>query len=69
MRNIQYLLAAYLEANGITISYVARAAGIKYELLRRSLKGNRVLTADELVSIITTTNIKLEDIIAYNTKY
>ena len=65
MESIQYLLAEYLEKNGITMSYVARSSGIKYELLRRSLKGNRVLSADELIKILRSTNIKIEDIVKY----
>lgn len=63
MQKIQYMLADYLKKNGITISFVANAAGIKYELLRRSMNENRVMTADELVAILTSTNITLEDII------
>lgn len=63
MQNIQNLLAAYLKENGITISYVSKVSKIKYELLRRSLNGKRVLTADELVSIIRSVDIKLDDII------
>lgn len=63
MKSIQYLLSEYLKKNGIKISFVAKAAGIKYELLRRSLNGNRVLTADELTAILTATNITLADIL------
>lgn len=63
MQNIQRLLSKYMTKNGITISHVARTAGIKYELLRRSLKENRVLTADELVAILTSTEIKLSDVL------
>ena len=68
MQNIQILLAAYLKEKGITISHVSKVSKIKYELLRRSLNGKRVLTADELVSIIKSTDIKLDDIIKEQTK-
>lgn len=64
MQRIQHSLCRYLDENGITITYIAKATGIKYELLRRSLKGNRVLTADELAAILTKTKISLEDIIS-----
>lgn len=63
MRKIQYMLADYMKKNGITISFVADAAGIKYELLRRSLNGNRVMTADELAAILMSTNITFKDIL------
>lgn len=60
---VQQKLSKYMSKNGITISHVARAAGIEYELLRRSLRENRTLTADELVAILTSTAIKLEDVL------
>ena len=60
---IQYSLARYLKRKGITIWFVSKATGIQYELLRRSLNGSRVLTADELVSILRSTNITLADFI------
>ena len=63
MIKIQKLLAKYLSRNGITISHVARVSGIKYELLRRSLNENRALLADELVAILTSTGIKLKDVL------
>ena len=62
-RKIQDLLSNYLKKNGISISFIAKAAGIKYEMLRRSLNEGRVMTADELVAILLSTNITLEDII------
>lgn len=37
--------------------------GIDYEMLRRSLRENRVLTADELVAILTSTTINLTDVL------
>lgn len=63
MQNIQQKLSKYMTKNGITISHVARTAGIKYELLRRSLHENRTLTADELAAILTSTEIKLQDVL------
>lgn len=60
---VQQQLAKYMAKNGITIAHVARVAGIEYELLRRSLRENRTLTADELAAILTSTKIKLEDIL------
>ncbi len=59
---IQHLLAKYLKEHGITISYLARVTGIQYELLRRSLNENRVMTADELAAVLTNTEIKIEDL-------
>lgn len=59
---IQHLLAGYLKERGITISYLARVTGIQYELLRRSLNENRVMTADELAAVLTNTEIKIEDL-------
>ena len=64
MRKVQYQLARYLKRNGITIAFVAKCAGIQYELLRKSMNGTRVLTADELVAIIVNTEITLDDILA-----
>lgn len=63
MRKTQQKLSKYLSRQGITISHVAKAANIQYELLRRSLNGDRVLTADELVAILQFTDITLEDIL------
>ena len=62
MKNIQQSLAKYLKQRGIKISFVAEATGIQYELLRRSLNGNRIMTANELAAILINTDIKLEDI-------
>ncbi len=64
MRKVQYQLARYLKRNGITIAFVAKRAGIQYELLRKSMNGTRVLTADELVAIIVNTEITFDDILA-----
>lgn len=61
MRKAQYQLARYLKRNGITIAFVAEAAGMRYELLRRSLNGTRVMTADELAAILMNTEITLDD--------
>ncbi len=61
MRKTQQLLAEYLRRNGIKISFIAEAAGIRYELLRRSLNGARVMTADELAAILMNTEITLDD--------
>lgn len=63
MRKTQRKLSKYLSRRGITISHVAKAANIQYELLRRSLNGDRVLTADDLVAILQCTDITLEDIL------
>ncbi len=47
---------------GITIYSLAKLTGIRYELLRRVFNGTRKLTAPELVTILTLSNIKLEEL-------
>ena len=47
MEKIQHKISKYMIQNGITIAHVARMTGIDYEMLRRSLRENRVLTADD----------------------
>ena len=63
MEKIQHKISKYMIQNGITIAHVARMTGIDYEMLRRSLRENRVLTADELVAILTSTTINLTDVL------
>ena len=42
MEKIQHKISKYMIQNGITIAHVARMTGIDYEMLRRSLRENRV---------------------------
>ena len=51
-----------MQKQGITIYALSKLTNIRYELLRRALRGKRKLTADELVVILKRTGIKFEDI-------
>ena len=48
---------------GITISKAAELIGIDGELLRQSFDGDREITANELIAIISVTGIPLEKLI------
>ena len=61
--SIQKVLYDYMRNHGISIIFIANKTGIKYELLRRSLKGERILSADEFVKVINALDIDLKSII------
>ena len=50
-----------VERTGITIAELARRTGIHHVLLRRSLHGERVLKADELLRLSKELDLKLSD--------
>lgn len=56
-------LSNILKKKGITVYALSKATGIKYELLRRTLNGNRKLLADELVLILTQADISFDEIV------
>ena len=56
-------LRAALKRREITVYRLSKITGIKYELLRRSLTEERKLTAEELVEVLKTAGIGLEEII------
>lgn len=64
----QKALYAYMRARGISIAFVAAKAGIAYELLRRSLKEERVMSADELVKVLSALGITLEELLQEKSK-
>lgn len=50
-----------VERTGITVAELARRTDINHLLLRRSLHGERVLKADELVSLSRELNLEMSD--------
>lgn len=58
-------IAAGVKKRGITNSELARRIGIPAELLRRSLKGIRKITADEFLSLCRELNMQLDDFDVY----
>ena len=55
------VVANKVEERGITTAELARRVGMHSVLLGRSLKGNRNLSADELVNLCVELNLKLSD--------
>lgn len=47
---------------GISICWLSKELGMRYELLRRVFSGERKLAADEFLLILEKTGIKFEDI-------
>lgn len=50
-----------VKTRGITYAELARRAGINAELLRRSLSGERRITADELVVLCRELDLSIND--------
>lgn len=50
-----------VERTGITVAELARRVDIDHQLLRRSLHGERVLKADELVRLSRELGLRLSD--------
>ena len=57
---IQAALYQYIREHGINITFIASKAGLKYELLRRSLRCERLMSADEFVKIIQALGIDID---------
>ena len=55
--NAAEVIKNHIVSNGIKLSFLSEKSGVNYELLRRSLDGDRVLKADELLSIIAVLKI------------
>lgn len=55
--NIESYIAEYIKNQGIKLSFLSDATGIQYELLRRSLKNDRKLRADEFIKICNVLKI------------
>ena len=51
-----------LEEKGITVYKAAKLTGIKYELLRRALRGKRKLSVEEFFLILEKCGIDLEKV-------
>lgn len=66
--DIQAILYSYMCNHGISIAFVAAKAGIAYELLRRSLKGRRTMSANEFVSVLSALDITVEELIKKESK-
>ena len=54
---IQATLYQYIREHGINVKFIASKAGLEYELLRRSLRCERRMSADEFVKIIQALGI------------
>ena len=48
---VKEILNQHIKDNKISLYWISKKTGIRYELLRRAINGNRVLPADELVRI------------------
>ena len=59
---IAKLLKNRLEEKGITVYRLSKLTGIRYELLRRTLNGERKLTADELILICQKSGIVIDEL-------
>ena len=59
---VEIKLYARMKAEGITIYRLSKLTGIKYELLRRVFRGERKLTANELINILDKTKISFDEI-------
>ena len=58
----QKLLYKYIKSHKITIKKLSDLTGIKYELLRRSLKETRILPTNEFVEILKKLGIGIEEL-------
>lgn len=56
---VKQILKDYTIAKGISIYQLSKLTGIRYELLRRSINENRVLSADELIAIAGALHMNL----------
>ncbi len=59
---VQAELSRVILESDISLATIARATGFKYELLRRSVNGQRKMTADEygiLLTFLRSKNIKV----------
>lgn len=59
---IEQRIKEAMAEKGISIYEVSKSTGIRYELLRRTLNESRKLRADELLIILSKTDIELSDI-------
>lgn len=55
------VVSAKREDRAIPISELSRITGIDYEALRVSLKGDRKLTGEELISLCRELNLNITD--------
>lgn len=55
------VIGAAVRERGIPCTELARRTNISAELLRRSLNGERKITADEFVSLCAELNLTLDD--------
>lgn len=65
---IQAALYQYIREHGINITFIASKAGLKYELLRRPLRCERLMSADEFVKIIQALGIDWTVLCKYKEK-
>lgn len=56
------ILKNIIKSKGITIYFLSKQTGIKYELLRRVFSGERKLTADEFILILDAAGIAFDEI-------
>ena len=59
---VSVILKNIIKSKGITIYYLSKQTGIKYELLRRVFSGERKLTADEFILILDVAGITIDEI-------
>ena len=51
-----------LDKKGISLYRLAKLTGIRYELLRRTFNEKRKLRTDEFIKILSTCNLKYEEV-------
>lgn len=55
------VIDAEVQKRGISIAELSRRVGIDYELLRRSLAGNRKIGADEFIALCEELQLGIAD--------
>lgn len=60
---IESKLKVVLKQRNISIYRLSKMSGIDYELLRRTFKMKRKLSANEFIAILLSTGIKYEEVV------
>jgi len=61
MKDITKVIGERIDERGMTMTTVARRAGMTPDLLSRTINGTRKLKADELVNLCRVLDLTLED--------
>lgn len=61
MKKAYQIISAEVTRRGMSVAELSRRSGIKHELLRRSLCGDRRLQADEFIALCAELGLRLDD--------